>query len=369
MRIPLLMLFVLVCSAESAAAAAGAPAPAQQTTTPSEQFSNTSEVYSDQFSNSCTNTSPYAGMNPLACYGVSLGTSSNGSCMGARGWQLFKRVGTMCYFCQPIPRINGIIIPKDQLPQAEQQGFKCGVDQADPNCMAVCTGGGPYVPPGSQPNPGRPPLRGGVSTGGNAPGNRSLAGSASSDPCLPFGPGGYDYCANPAGTQPAGCHCSRRGSSQTPSPLPWEQPVYADSPQGGRTPCTTRGLLLARTTQRFSLQPRTYGRLDRGYNNTLLGYLPGTVTVVNDPAWSEWRGPSGTYKFVTCNCPDSRKITEGVGGDFLVTASFMNGRWVDLPHPFAMRVIQRNPRFLQYDIYVDPSGTGNYRSIPSEVLQ
>jgi hypothetical protein len=40
-----------------------------------------------------------------------------------------------------------------------------------------------------------------------------LQGGASANPCQPFGPGGYDYCANP--TQPAGCVCQKQ---QPPGP-------------------------------------------------------------------------------------------------------------------------------------------------------
>ena len=37
----------------------------------------------------------------------------------------------------------------------------------------------------------------------------STASRHGSSPCQPFGPGGYNYCDNPAGTQPPGCHCPR----------------------------------------------------------------------------------------------------------------------------------------------------------------
>ncbi|MGH8014128.1 MAG: neutral zinc metallopeptidase [Candidatus Binataceae bacterium] len=120
-------------------------------------FSSNGGTYSDQFSTNCSsgNASPYAGMDPLTCYGVMMPTASNGACIGARGWRLLHQAGNTCYFCQPInPPTNGIIVPLDELNLARQQGFVCGVDQADPNCMAVCTGGRqapPYVPPRQPP--------------------------------------------------------------------------------------------------------------------------------------------------------------------------------------------------------------------------
>jgi hypothetical protein len=46
--------------------------------------------------------------------------------------------------------------------------------------------------------------------------------------CLPFGPGGYDYCANPLGTQPPGCHCNfprNRVLAQAPT-------TYTRGPKG-----------------------------------------------------------------------------------------------------------------------------------------
>jgi hypothetical protein len=131
--------------------AAGRTAYAQ--TPPGDVFSTNTGTYSDQFSTDCSsrNTSPYAGMDPLSCYGVMMPTDSRGVCSGARGWRLLKQVGSTCYFCQPInPPINGIIVPLDQLNLARQQGYVCGVDQSNPNCMAVCRREGPittYVPP------------------------------------------------------------------------------------------------------------------------------------------------------------------------------------------------------------------------------
>jgi hypothetical protein len=113
---------------------------------------NSGDVYSDQFSSNCEkgNNSPYAGMDPLVCYGVMAPADSRGQCT-LGGMEVLKQEGNTCYFCQKLnPPTNGVIIPLDDIAQADNQGFKCGVDQADPNCMAICTrdrGSGPYVPP------------------------------------------------------------------------------------------------------------------------------------------------------------------------------------------------------------------------------
>ena len=79
---------------------------------------------------------------------------------------------------------------------------------------------------------GNPPVSGGSAGGGGTSGtpppsgngrsNRAPGGGASGsvarDPCLPFGPGGYDYCANP--TQPPGCDCTKRSAANGPGYLP-----------------------------------------------------------------------------------------------------------------------------------------------------
>ena len=213
---------------------------AQQAPPPSEVPGHNTpgyQVYNDQFSTNCSrgNTSPYKGMNPLICHGVMAPADSSGRC-SLRGMRLLKQVGNTCYYCQPLnPPINGIVIPVDQLQRARVQGFTCGVDQANPRCMAVCYrdsgGGAPYIPK----NRYGLPLSGSASVPRNPYGlpRPALGGS---DPCRPFGPGGYDYCQNPAGTQPKGCDCSKRwpggrsSSGQIPNPLPWEQPAYAAPP-------------------------------------------------------------------------------------------------------------------------------------------
>jgi Papain fold toxin 1, glutamine deamidase len=185
-----------------------------------DRFENTSPFYNDQTSNECSknNTSPFAGMDPLSCHGVMAPADSRGGCT-LRGMRLFRRQGLTCYYCKPInPPIKGIVIPLDQISSARAQGFDCAGDQSNPACMAVCTGqpgAGLYIPPTN------PPLRGSVSSGGNVPRNRyglPRPVSTSSDACLPFGPGGYDYCANP--TQPAGCDCSKRRAGASASTMP-----------------------------------------------------------------------------------------------------------------------------------------------------
>jgi hypothetical protein len=167
-----------------------APARAQQQTTTApvgDVFESSSNVYSDQFSSSCEkgNTSPYAGMNPLVCYGVMAPTDSAGKC-SLGGMEVLKQEGNTCYYCQKLnPPINGVIIPFDDLAQADAQGFKCGVDQADPNCQAVCSrdsGSGPYVPPPGTTLEGTPPGTKGVT---RTPGPSTPTPSTSDTPAPP----------------------------------------------------------------------------------------------------------------------------------------------------------------------------------------
>jgi hypothetical protein len=104
--------------------------------------SATGDIYSSgsQASDSCSqqNTSPFAGMDPLSCHGVMAPTDSAGQC-SLQGMQVLQQVGRECYYCQALnPPINGVIVPINQLNQARAQGYKCGVDQANPNCMAIC---------------------------------------------------------------------------------------------------------------------------------------------------------------------------------------------------------------------------------------
>lgn len=96
--------------------------------------------------------------------------------------------------------------------------------QAGASCVNAI-GGDQFSGSGSNPPPptsGIPPSSWnlGVPGAGNpgAPQSPSIPpryyqGRVSNDPCLPFGPGGYDYCANP--TQPSGCNCHRRGKPPT----------------------------------------------------------------------------------------------------------------------------------------------------------
>jgi hypothetical protein len=185
-------------------------------------------TYEDQSSESCekqNENNPYTGMDPLTCYGVMAPTDSQGQC-SLGGMKVWKHEGNTCYYCSPITSPpNTIIVPMDQVGTADNQGFRCGEDQADA-CMAICSGGNTYTPPlGTEiqgGGPGLPPTP--ASTEGGPPPNYAprpgpIPGqiSAGGNPCLPFGPGGYDYCANPAGTQPAGCECSK---NPAPKPTP-----------------------------------------------------------------------------------------------------------------------------------------------------
>ena len=106
-------------------------------------------TYSDQYSSNCEQqnaNNPFAGINPLVCKGEVMPTAGPGVC-NFPGMQLIKQQGNTCFYCYPLnPPIQGIILPIDLAGYAEQQGFKCGADQADA-CMLICTGIGPFKPP------------------------------------------------------------------------------------------------------------------------------------------------------------------------------------------------------------------------------
>jgi hypothetical protein len=148
---------------------------------------------------------------------------SRGECSGASGWQLLKQAGSICYFCQPLnPPLNGIIIPLDQLNNARVQGYKCGVDQADPNCMAVCTsetGATTYIPPGGTQTPAPPTLSGGSGAGGCTPPDYlSPEQRAQWYQTYVYSgrircPGAYNPCDNP--DAPAWCSQARRRPAPT----------------------------------------------------------------------------------------------------------------------------------------------------------
>jgi len=196
-------------------------------------------TYEDQSSESCekqNENNPYTGMDPLTCYGVMAPTDSRGEC-SLGGMQVRKHVSSTCYYCSPITSPpDTIIVPMDQVGAADNQGFRCGEDQADA-CMAICSGGSTYSPPpgtvvqgggpGLPPTPA-PPRGGPPPNYAPRPGPPPVAGA--SNPCLPFGPGGYDYCANPPGTQPAGCKCSKQTPQNKPNQKPQTNPI-ADAGQ------------------------------------------------------------------------------------------------------------------------------------------
>jgi hypothetical protein len=220
--------------------AAGVRAQEQPSTTQKPVMLKGGVTYEDQSSDSCekqNENNPYEGMDPLTCYGVMAPADSRGQC-SLGGMQVWKQDGNTCYYCQAInPPIQGIIIPMDDLGAADEQGFRCGVDQADA-CMAVCSGGESFKPPpGTEGGPGTP------ETPGGEPGptqqsptprpSSPIPGQVSGgNPCQPFGPGGYDYCKNPAGTQPAGCECSKQTppKQNPPTKKPQTNPI-ADAGQ------------------------------------------------------------------------------------------------------------------------------------------
>jgi hypothetical protein len=66
--------------------------------------------------------------------------------------QVLGHIGETCYYCSPRkPPISGILIPFDQVGNAQHQGYACGEDELDPNCTAICSrsnGDTRYTPPG-----------------------------------------------------------------------------------------------------------------------------------------------------------------------------------------------------------------------------
>jgi hypothetical protein len=206
---------------------------AQQQSPPSSptfDLSAEKDVYTDNASTTCSekNTSPYKGMNPLVCYGVTAPTDNQGEC--SLNMPVFKKEGNTCIYCQLLnPPIQGIIIPIDNLADAEREGFKCGVDQTDPSCSAVCTGNGLYNPPPGTIRTGGPPLTPVTPTPDTPPATAPpasnptpvLQGSVNNggNPCEPFGPGGYNYCANPS-PPPPGCTCSKLPQPTDPGLTP-----------------------------------------------------------------------------------------------------------------------------------------------------
>jgi hypothetical protein len=111
-----------------------------------DQFSSGSAppTYTDQFETNChqgqqPNIFAQLGMNPMACRGQVAPEDSNRQCT-LKGMTLLKQIGNTCYYCSPIvPPIKGILLPYDQVGNAQHQGYACGVDELDPNCTAICS--------------------------------------------------------------------------------------------------------------------------------------------------------------------------------------------------------------------------------------
>lgn len=125
-------------------------------------------------------------------------------CIAPAGWILLAQDEHNCLYAMPLPPSPegpGVVVNMGEIYERERGGARCAPNPWNPR-TAVCFGGV------SQPAPGTP----------SAPAPRSGGVTKSSDPCLPFGPGGYDYCANP--TQPFGCNCSKRRSLRPPPPPP-----------------------------------------------------------------------------------------------------------------------------------------------------
>ena len=202
--------------------------------------------YTDDYAKTCEKqnaNNPYTGMDPLTCYGVMAPEDSRGQC-SLSGMQVWKKEGSTCYYCQAInPPIQGFIVPLDDIAATEREGFRCGADQADA-CMAVCMGSGTFTPPpgtveietgGTPENPGTQPARPPAVPAPQPSPPLSGSTGTGSNPCQPFGPGGYDYCANP--TQPPGCICKK------PQPQPPLGGDTSGSPPSQSVPNSANQLL------------------------------------------------------------------------------------------------------------------------------
>lgn len=193
-------------------------------------------VYEDAQSKACdehNHSSPeVGGLNAAECYTQPADTRT-GNCSFSGNGTLVRKTGATCYYCQNSlyeikPGAPELVVPQDVATAPQLRGFSCAADEAD-GCYLVCMGTGPFTPPpGTSLVSGNPPLQGKItSTPANKPASlpANSRAPAASNACLPYGPGGYDYCQNPIGTRlPAGCTCNR-----TPAPRP-----VAATPPGGK---------------------------------------------------------------------------------------------------------------------------------------
>lgn len=128
--------------------------------------------------------------------------------------------------------------------------------------------GGPGGPGGSNGN--NTPVNGGTTGNGGPGGNRGGPGpnyrapipgpaggigyTPGPNPCLPKGPGGYDYCQNPSGTRkPPGCYCDGPPPppqvANRPVPPPAKPRVGGGRPAPAATPATDPNKPLVDTIQ------------------------------------------------------------------------------------------------------------------------
>ncbi len=214
----------------AACTAAGRAQTSSPPATDSFASSGNVQVYEDAQSKACdehNHSSPeVGGLNAAECYTQPADTRT-GNCSTSGNGTLVRKTGATCYYCQNslyevMPGAPELVVPQDVATTPQLRGFSCAADEAD-ECYLVCMGTGPFTPPpGTSLVSGNPPLQGKIT---NQPANKPASlpaesrAPAASNPCLPYGPGGYDYCQNPIGTRlPAGCTCNRAPAPQPAAP-------------------------------------------------------------------------------------------------------------------------------------------------------
>ncbi len=185
----------------------GAPAQQQAPTVPIGDVYESgggAPVYSDTYESSCEsgNTSPYKGMNPLVCYGITGSPDNTGKCSNTGPTvTLWKQEGNLCIYCLHInpPLTDGFVIPIDEVKATESQGFTCGVDQTDPSCSAVCYGPGgaeKFKPPPGTKLEGTPGVPQQTPVMARKQPQQSIFGGPVNTSCASLTPGGPRFTAD-----------------------------------------------------------------------------------------------------------------------------------------------------------------------------
>lgn len=213
------------------------------------------------------------------------------------------------------------------------------------------------------------------------PGNMNGSVLGTANPCEPKGPGGYNYCDNPAGTQPAGCVCpSRTGNSNPPTsnsrPLPptFDPLQYGKGVFEGLLDCagafrdlgaaagymvqgnfvaaanalglqpgesvTLRAIFQEATTQNLGISPEEAGRI-AGRRLCAYAIVPAALKIPK------------TLKGL--NAPGASSLNPIKGGGISKNARSLAGKWVDTPSgPIRLGINLGNGKFAS--VYKLPQG-------------